>query len=261
MLPARILAKIRIPEDPDACWPWLAATSPAGYGRTYWNGNTREAHRVVYSILVGEVPEGMVLDHACHDPFICRKTDRECPHRRCQNPAHLTVVTRGANALRSFSPPALNAYSDRCDKGHLYEPGTYTETEGHRRCLICRRETDKRRRPRGIQRPDRPRSGIKEFRPWGDTPERRARDAEIVRLRSGGMTFDAIATELGISRSFASAQYNRVRGLASVAEEKAAAREARQARVRELVASGQSVGQIMAALSISRATVFRDLAA
>lgn len=215
---------------------------------------------MVYALLVKPIPDGMVIDHICHDPLVCTGRDRECPHRRCQNPRHHAIVTRAANALRSASPPALNALSDRCDKGHLYVPGSYTETEGHRRCLICRRDTDQRRRPRGVPRKDVPRTGVRQFMARGDNPARRARDAEIVRLRDSGMTFTAVGAELKISATFASAQYNRLTGVTAAAAAKVMEREARQARAKEMSAAGRSPSEIAAALGISRATVFRDLA-
>lgn len=148
-LPARVRAKILIPDDPSDCWPWTAYVSKAGYGRIGWdNGITRESHRVVYTLLVEPVPDGMVLDHTCHDPLVCTKTGRECPHRRCQNPDHMVPVTRGANALRGSGPPAVNAQKDRCDNGHLYTPETTVIDGGTRRCLLCRRAFDRKRRPR-----------------------------------------------------------------------------------------------------------------
>lgn len=112
-------------------------------------------------------------------------------------------VTRAANALRSSSPPALNALSDRCDKGHLYVPGSFSETEGHRRCLICRRETDRSRRPRGVRRKG-VGKGLRKFRPVG-APEAAARNAEIIRLRETGLSQKAIAVEMGLTPGTVSA--------------------------------------------------------
>jgi len=255
-LPPRIHSKIQVPEDPDACWTWGACVSPAGYGRVRWEGVTREAHRVVYALLREPIPAAMVLDHLCHDPNVCTRKGRECPHRRCVNPMHLKAVTVAANNLRSLAPPALNAQSDRCDNGHLYVTGSFRMENGSRRCLICRREKDQRRRPRGVPRKDR--AAVREFRAAGETPERRARDAEIVRLRDSGMTFHAIAAELGISHSFASARYNRTTG-SDPTSAKLSGRDARQTRVRELAATGMAPGEIAATLQVSRVTVFRDL--
>lgn len=209
-LPARIRAKINVPEDPDACWPWTACTSSAGYGRVGWNRVTRESHRVVYSLLVGPIPEGADLDHICHDPQVCTGKNRECPHRRCQNPAHMEPKTRGANVLRGSSPPSLNALKDRCDNGHLYTPETTVIDGGTRRCLICRRVTDKRRR----RRYQPARNG--RFRSQALAPE--IRDREILRLRAEGLTYMAIAETLGISSGFTGARY---RYLISVRDEAA----------------------------------------
>lgn len=212
---------------------------------------------MVYALLREPIPAGMVLDHLCHDPEVCKFKGRECPHRRCVNPMHLKVVTVAANNLRSLAPPALNAQSDRCDNGHLYVPGSFRMESGARRCLICRREKDHRRRPRGVPRKDR--VGKREFRPAGETPERHARDAEIVRLRDSGMTFGAIGAELGITHSFASARYNRVTG-SDPTSAKADTRAERQARVRELAVTGLTMREIAGVVGASLAVVSRDLA-
>jgi hypothetical protein len=111
------------------------------------------------------------LDHTCHIPEVCKAVGRECPHRRCQNPGHMAPVTRGANALRGSGPPALNAQSGQCGNGHPYEPGSFRIEDGGRRCLICRRDTDKRRRPRGVPRKDR--KATSQFRPMPNFPEHR----------------------------------------------------------------------------------------
>lgn len=174
-LPLRIQAKIQMPGNRDECWLWTATVSSSGYGRIYWEGVVREAHRIVYMLLVEPLPGGVVLDHVCHDPAVCRARNRECLHRRCQNPGHMKPVTRGDNALRGYGPPAVNAEKDRCDNGHLYRPGSYSESEGHRRCLICRREQDKKRRPRGVPRKGSTRTG--EFHPMPGFPEQRIQPA------------------------------------------------------------------------------------
>lgn len=200
-LPKRIRDKIRYSEA--GCWEWTAALSTQGYGHVFWQGRVQESHRVVYSVLVDSIPDGLVLDHLCHTSA-CRKRGKECPHRRCQNPAHVRVVSQGINALRSDSPPALNAIKDACDNGHEYTPETVIIDGEARRCKLCRRDTDKRRRPRGVPRKGVKRTAGREFRSIG-TPERAARNAEIIRLRETGLSQKAIAAGMGLTPGTVSA--------------------------------------------------------
>lgn len=70
------------------CWEWTAGKNAKGYGRmsVYRNEkyNAMLAHRIGYEISVGPIPEGLGLDHTCHNPG-------------CVNPAHLRVVTQKQN--------------------------------------------------------------------------------------------------------------------------------------------------------------------
>jgi hypothetical protein len=63
----RFWAKVR---KSDGCWEWLGARMANGYGR--FLGDSRRvvlAHRFAYTMLVGEIPDGMVLDHLCRNPL------------------------------------------------------------------------------------------------------------------------------------------------------------------------------------------------
>lgn len=84
---------------PDECWPWTGyVNTKDGYGRWRRPGekNQTVAHRVAYERGQGEVPHGLLIDHACHDPKSC-PGGGDCPHRRCCNPAHLKPVTHREN--------------------------------------------------------------------------------------------------------------------------------------------------------------------
>lgn len=70
--------------DPNGCWPWTAAKVRGTYGAFWVGGSLVYAHRFAYSLMVGEVPSGMDLDHRCHN-------------RACVNPAHLRLATRSQN--------------------------------------------------------------------------------------------------------------------------------------------------------------------
>lgn len=131
----------RITESPEGCWVWTGSISRYGYGIVSFQGDYRRAHRAVWELLVGPIPDGLQIDHLCHDPRVCEGRGPGCVHRRCVNVDHLAVVTARQNMLRTLSPPALNAAKTRCPQGHEFTPeNTYTNpTNGQRSCRTCRR--------------------------------------------------------------------------------------------------------------------------
>lgn len=145
----RFLTKIARSEDQSGCWLWAAATDPQGYGRFSrerrggTQRNTNE-HRFSYQLFVGPIPEGLELDHLCHN----RDTGcpgNECLHRRCVNPAHLEPVTHAENCRRGRSPFPLVIRREQCIRGHLFDEGnTYVRTDGRRACRECNRESVRR---------------------------------------------------------------------------------------------------------------------
>lgn len=120
---ARLSSKILL--DPaSGCWEWQASTrgpTPEHqYGQVRVAGRVLDAHRVIFELVVGPVPAGLVLDH------LCRNT-------RCVNPGHLEPVTQRENVLRGTAPAALNARKTTCAAGHeLVVVGS------RRRCRTCR---------------------------------------------------------------------------------------------------------------------------
>ena len=70
--------------SPTGCWIWTAYTGPDGYGRISVNDRPMLAHRASYTVHVGPIPEGLVVDHKCHTPA-------------CINPAHLRAITQKQN--------------------------------------------------------------------------------------------------------------------------------------------------------------------
>lgn len=53
-LPVRIASKV----DADGeCWLWTASVNQAGYGQLNWKKKIQRAHRVIYELLVGPIPQ------------------------------------------------------------------------------------------------------------------------------------------------------------------------------------------------------------
>jgi hypothetical protein len=129
----RLFSKI---EKSDTCWLWTGGRTVSGYGRLKVAGTNRRAHRLTYELLVGPVPEGLVLDHLCRNTL-------------CVRPDHLDPVTHRENILRGEGKAAVNAVKAICSRGHLYTPeNTYWRPKGGRSCKCCVIEAKRRWRER-----------------------------------------------------------------------------------------------------------------
>src|SRR4051812_42788794 len=47
----------------EGCWLWTDAPDSGGYGRLMVRGQLVKAHRFAYELLVGPIPDGLVIDH------------------------------------------------------------------------------------------------------------------------------------------------------------------------------------------------------
>lgn len=117
----RFLMKINVTLD---CWLWTGAQHNAkGYGRIDVNGRRYLAHRYAYQLWVGELVDGMEIDH------LCRNT-------RCVNPRHLEQVTSEEH-IRRTDQGAYQLLKTHCPSGHAYTPEN-TRMQGNRRhCRAC----------------------------------------------------------------------------------------------------------------------------
>ena len=105
----------------DGCWLWLR-TLVNGYGQLWWNGKMRRAHRRMYSLTKGEIPEGVHVLHSCDN-------------RSCVNPDHLWLGTNADNMHDKY-------LKNRQNKGETHGMHVLTEdnVRGIRR-LIKQGET------------------------------------------------------------------------------------------------------------------------
>lgn len=124
----------RLDQDTPGCWEWPGTLRCGGYAKLWFNGKNRFAHRVVYEIMVGQIPSGLTLDHLCLN-------------RACVRPDHLEPVTQRVNNLRATTFSGENSRKTHCNKGHAFDTDN-TRTEkagaGYRRiCKQCGRDRNK----------------------------------------------------------------------------------------------------------------------
>lgn len=127
----------KVVPGPDCCMVWTGAQTRGGYGHVKAVGRMLRVHRVAYELRVGQIPDGLQLDHLCRN-------------RLCVNPVHLEPVTNKVNALRGESFSAHNARQTHCIRGHDLS----THPNGVRYCKICHRLRTARRSAAGKDAPN-----------------------------------------------------------------------------------------------------------
>lgn len=116
----RVMRYLREDES-TGCWVWTGGLT-RGYGRLRAHGRSLTAHRVVYEAMVGEIPEGLQLDHLCRN-------------RACSNPEHLDPVPPRVNTLRGTG----HGSETHCPQGHPYSAANTYRYRGRRYCRECNR--------------------------------------------------------------------------------------------------------------------------
>jgi hypothetical protein len=136
LLPERFWDKVHL--DASGCWLWTGARNDKGYGLFTSDGARKtlrkiRAHRASYLTLIGEVPDGLVLDHLCRV-------------RHCVNPDHLEPVTHRVNLLRGETLAARNHKLTHCKREHPFdEANTWVDKKGTRHCRTCHRDRQRAR--------------------------------------------------------------------------------------------------------------------
>jgi hypothetical protein len=78
----RFWSKVNL-KGPNECWEWKANLRK-GYGMFRISNKIVSAHRVSWTMLRGDIPEGLLVLHKCNN-------------EKCVNPNHLYLGTHGDN--------------------------------------------------------------------------------------------------------------------------------------------------------------------
>ena len=113
------------------CIEWHLRRDKGGYGRKWYKGATRAAHRVAWEKANGPIPTGMTIDHLCFNPG-------------CVNLEHMRLLSPIENMRNQ-----RQKYRTHCKNGHEYTTENTRLEHGKRICRKCRCAYSKTSRERG----------------------------------------------------------------------------------------------------------------
>lgn len=92
------------------CHNWVDLNNPDNYGKVYIKNKLYSTHRLAYVTVKGAIPDKLVIDHLCRNPFCC-------------NPDHLEAVTHAENIFRGNAGHHMRVKAESvtsCPSGHKY---------------------------------------------------------------------------------------------------------------------------------------------
>lgn len=85
--PEDVWEKIDIKNE-DECWNWMGGLR-RGYGRFMIEQKIYQSHRIVFKLIYGDIPDGMLVCHSCNNTSCC-------------NPKHLYLGTQSENIKQMY---------------------------------------------------------------------------------------------------------------------------------------------------------------
>lgn len=120
----------------NGCLLYAHPLNNRGYGQISVGGKQVLAHRAIYELLVGPIPDGLDLDHTCHNSDPTCMGGVTCVHRRCIDIEHLEPVPGAINTKRGRGW-VFNGAKTHCPQGHPYDEANTHVYDGRRYCRAC----------------------------------------------------------------------------------------------------------------------------
>lgn len=115
----------------DSCWIPTQTPKPDGYVQLrYYKEKGKYLHRLMYETFLGDIEDGLYLDHLCRE-------------RSCCNPNHLEPVTNAENIRRGLSGN-YQKVKTHCPRGHAYDKANTYHYKEQRHCKKCRNIAQKK---------------------------------------------------------------------------------------------------------------------
>ncbi len=113
------------------CWLFQGAKRK-GYGYMRVKSYGWGAHRYMWTMMRGPIPEGMHVHHLCRV-------------RHCVNPQHMELVTPHDHCYKPDSLAGRFAIRTHCVNGHEFTVANTLLYRGYRCCRQCHRERELKR--------------------------------------------------------------------------------------------------------------------